>query len=271
MAAKATSSIQVIARVSRLLDSLAAHNGPVNLKALADATGLHPSTAFRILASLIEHGFVERSTAGHYWLGVRLLQLGNQVHGQLDLRREARPVMEWLRDRTGETVNLSVREGDEVVYVERATTPRIMRVEQVIGGRAPLHVTAAGKLFLADDGAAACRDYIERTGLPARTPYSIVDPDTLCRSVRDISRQGYTLDDQEAELGVGCIGAPVRDASGRLVAGLSVSAPIERRRDDWIPWVLQAATEISARLGHCPPPVVRVETTQTLLQAKSLG
>ena len=101
MAAKATSSIQVIARVSRLLDSLAAHDGPLNLKALADATGLHPSTAFRILASLIEHGFVRRSTAGHYWLGARLLRLGNRVRGQLDLRREARSVMERLRDRTG--------------------------------------------------------------------------------------------------------------------------------------------------------------------------
>ena len=155
MAAKATSSIQVIARVSRLLDNLAAHDGPLNLKALADATGLHPSTAFRILASLIEHGFVERSTAGHYWLGAKLLRLGNRVRGQLDLRREARSIMERLRDRTGEAVNLSVREGDEVVYVERVTTPRIMRVEQVIGGRAPLHVTAAGKLFLADDGVEA--------------------------------------------------------------------------------------------------------------------
>ncbi len=252
MAAKATSSIQVIARVSRLLDSLAAHDGPLNLKALADATGLHPSTAFRILASLIEHGFVERSTAGHYWLGVRLLRLGNRVHGQLDLRREARPIMERLHDRTGEAVNLSVREGDEVIYVERATTPRIMRVEQVIGGRAPLHVTAAGKLFLADEGVAACRDYIERTGLPARTPYSIADPDRLCRSVRDISRQGYALDDQEAELGVGCIGTPVRDASGRLVAGLSVSAPIERRRDAWIPWASASRRRNFRPLGSLP-------------------
>ncbi|MGB5063234.1 MAG: helix-turn-helix domain-containing protein [Candidatus Competibacter sp.] len=102
MAAKATSSIQVITRVFRLLDSLATHDGLVTLKALSGATGLHPSAAFRILASLIEHGFVERSAAGHYWLGVRLLQLGNRVHGQLDLRREACPIMERLRDRTGE-------------------------------------------------------------------------------------------------------------------------------------------------------------------------
>ncbi len=107
-------------------------------------------------------------------------------------------------------------------YVERATTLRIMRVEQVIGGRAPLHVTAAGKLFLADNGAAACRDYSERTGLPARTPRSIADPERLCRSVRDISRQGMPWTTRNV-LGVGCIGTPVRNASGRLVARLSLS------------------------------------------------
>lgn len=123
MAAKATSSIQVIARVSRLLDAMAAHDEPVSLKTLSGVTGLHPSTAFRILASLIEHGFVERSMAGHYRLGIRLLQLGNRIHGRLDLRREARPLMEPPRDQTGETVRLSERKSDEVVEVEPRSQP----------------------------------------------------------------------------------------------------------------------------------------------------
>lgn len=146
-----------------------------------------------------------------------------------------------------------------------------MRVEQVIGGRAPLHVTAAGKLFPWLMTVSRLVATTLSAPLQARTPYSIADPDRLCQSVRDISRQGYALDDQEAELGVGCIGAPIRDASGRLVAGLSVSAPIERRRDAWIPWALQAAAELSARLGHCSPPVARIETAQTLLKVSSLG
>ncbi len=94
MVAKATSSIQVIARAARLLDALAAHDQPVSLKTLAGITGLHPSTAFRILASLIEHGFVERSAEGHYRLGARLQQLGH--------RREAHPIIERLRDSTGQ-------------------------------------------------------------------------------------------------------------------------------------------------------------------------
>lgn len=253
MASKATSSIQVIARVARLLDTIAAHEAPVSLKTLSGATGLHPSTAFRILASLIEHGFVERSAAGHYRLGIRLLQLGNQVHGRLDLRREARPLMEKLRDQTGETVNLAVRQGDDVVYVERVVATRRLQVEQASSGRMLLHVTAVGKLFLADGGVTACRDYASRTGLPARTPYSITALEPLWQSVCAVAQQGYAVDAQEAELGVGCIGAPIRDASGRLVAGLSVSAPIGHCQEVWIPLILHAAAAISARLGYMAP------------------
>jgi DNA-binding IclR family transcriptional regulator len=249
MVSKTMTSIQVIDRVAQLLDAIATKNEPVSLKILSAETGLHPSTAFRILASLAGHSFVERSSSGHYRLGVKLLQLGSRVQGRLDMRREARPIMEWLRNELGETVNLIVREGDEVVYVERAAPSRMMRVEQVIGGRAPLHVTAVGKLFLAEGGAEACLEYAERTGLRTCTPHSITDPAHLWRTVKNALQQGYSLDDQEAELGVGCIGVPIRDSTGRIIAGISVSAPIERRKETWIPIVRQAGEKLSARLG----------------------
>lgn len=252
MVMQTTSSIQVIDRLARLLDAIAANNNPVSLKVLSAETGLHPSTAFRILASLAEHGFVERSSSGHYRLGVKLLQLGSRVQGRLDIRREARPIMEWLRNETGETVNLIVREGDEVVYVERVVPNRMMRVEQMIGGRAPLHVTAVGKLFLAEGGAEACLEYAARTGLPSCTPHSITDPTALWRSVKNALQQGYALDDQEAELGVGCIGVPIRDSTNHIVAGISVSAPIERRREVWVTLIRQAGEKLSTRLGFHP-------------------
>lgn len=102
MAAKATSSIQVIARASRLLDALAAHDEPLNLKTLASMTGLHPSTAFRILASLIEHGFVERSVDGQYRLGGRLQQLGSRAADRFELRRDLHPFIERQREPAGE-------------------------------------------------------------------------------------------------------------------------------------------------------------------------
>ncbi|MFZ1641335.1 MAG: helix-turn-helix domain-containing protein [Candidatus Contendobacter sp.] len=112
MTVKATSSIQVIDRLSRLLDTLAAHDEPLSLKTLASATSLHPSTAFRILASLIEHGLVERSANGRYRLGARLLHLGHRVRVRLDLRREVRPLMERLRDPASETADPSVRDDE---------------------------------------------------------------------------------------------------------------------------------------------------------------
>lgn len=245
-----THSIQVIDRMVGLLDALAAEDEPVSLKLLAEQTGLHPSTAFRILAALIEHGLVERSESGHYRLGVKLLQLGSRVQGRVDIRREAEPVLRWLCDEINETVNLIVREGDEIVYVDRATPSRMMRVEQAIGGHLPLHVTAVGKLFLAEGGAEACLDYAERTALPPRTEHSISDSAALWRAVKEVQRQGYGLDNQEAELGVGCIGVPVRDSSGEMVAGISVSAPVQRRSESWVAVVKQAGQRLSARLGY---------------------
>ncbi len=248
----ATSSIQVIDRVITLLDAIAARPEPSSLKFLSAETQLHPSTAFRILKALTGHGLVERTANGQYTLGVRLLHFGSRVHGKVDLLREAKPVMEWLRSQVGESVNLTVREGDEVVYVERAIPNRMMRVEQVIGSRAPLHVTAVGKLFLSEDGAKACREYARRTGLPRYTPNTLTQVTKLWAQIEKAHKQGYALDNEEAEQGVSCVGVPLHDPQGKMVAGLSISAPRDRRREAWIPLIKKAGVDISARLGYMP-------------------
>lgn len=244
------SGIQVIDRAVALLDALAREGSPASLKVLSAETALHPSTAFRILAALTEHTMVARDEVGNYRLGPHLLQWAGKVSASLDIREAARPVMQWLRDQVGESVNLTLREGDQVVYVERAIPNRMMRVEQVIGSRAPLHVTAVGKLMLGESGDAATRDYAKRTKLPALTANTRSEIGLLLADIHDSKARGYALDDEEAELGVGCIGALVRDASGAAVAGLSVSAPIERRKAEWIPLVQEAAGRIAERLGY---------------------
>jgi len=243
-------SIQVIERLAKLLDVIAGHEDPVSLKILSAETGLHPSTAFRILSSLVEHGFVERTARGSYHLGVKLMQLGSRVHASVDIRKIALPLMEKLRDRLGETVNLTVREDDEVVYIERSLAKRMIRVEQVIGSRAPLHVTAVGKLILGDQGEAACRSYAKRSKLPAYTVNTRTKITALLQDCVASAKRGYALDNEEAELGVGCIGTLIHDASGHVVAGLSVSAPIERRRDEWIAQVMETGAQISKQLGY---------------------
>jgi DNA-binding IclR family transcriptional regulator len=245
-----SNSIQVIDRLAQLLDVIASNTEPVSLKILSAETGLHPSTAFRILSSLTEHGLVERSTRGNYQLGVKLMQLGSRVRSGVDIRTVALPLMEKLRDQLDETVNLTVREGDEVVYIERSLAKRMIRVEQVIGSRAPLHVTAVGKMMLGDQGAAACRSYAKRSKLPAYTVNTHTRITALMQECVTAVERGYALDNEEAELGVGCIGTLVRDASGNVVAGLSVSAPIERRRDEWIAQVMVTGAQLSRLLGY---------------------
>jgi DNA-binding IclR family transcriptional regulator len=249
-AADAKGGIQVIERMMMLLDALAHRETPTSLKQLALETGLHPSTAHRILAAMANAGFVERQGAGNYRLGIRLLELGNLVKTRLDVRAIALPIMEALHDKVGESINLGVRQGDEIVYVERTSSGRsTVRAVHLVGARAPLHVTAVGKLYLAEGSAAEVAEYARRTGLPGPTPHSLTTVKDLSRELDKVRKQGVAFDNEEIEPGLRCIAAPVRDDGGTLVAGLSVSAPAERHKPDWAKLVKQAADAISAELG----------------------
>ena len=243
------SSIQVIDRSASLLEAISQYEAPVSLKILSADTGLHPSTAFRILSSLIEARFVEKDATGHYSLGQKLVRLASKVRRGVDLREVALDIMEELRDEIGETVNLTVRENDEVIYIERATPNRMMRVEQVIGSRAPLHVTAVGKLMLAELGEDFVHAYAARTGLKSYTAHTFSNEAELKKEIQQAHAQGFAFDNEEAEDGVGCIGALIYDGKKNVVAGLSISAPIERRKDEWVNLIKAAGKKISERLG----------------------
>jgi DNA-binding IclR family transcriptional regulator len=244
-------SIQVIERMMRLLDALAAHTDPVSLKELALRTELHPSTAHRILNDMVTCRLVDRSDPGAYRLGMRLLELGNLVKARLSVRDAALAPMRELHRMTGQTVNLSVRQGDEIVYIERAYSERSgMQVVRAIGGRAPLHLTSVGKLFLAADEASRVRAYAMRTGLSGRTQNSITDISRLERELTQVRQQACARDNEELELGVRCIAAGIYDDTGKLVAGLSLSAPADRLQDAWIGQLNQTALVISASLGY---------------------
>jgi len=244
-------AIQVIDRAMRLLDALAERPGPVSLKDLALATELHPSTAHRILNDLVTGRLVERTENGHYSLGMRLLELGHLVKTRLSVREVAHIPMRELHELTGQTVNLSVRQGDEIVYVDRAFSERSgMQVVRSIGGRAPLHLTSTGKLFLAAVDDRQVRAYAIRTGLTGNTRNSLTDQVLLERELSLVRRLGYARDNEELELGVRCIAAGIRDEAGRLIAGLSISAPASRLKDDWIGDLTDTASQISRALGY---------------------
>lgn len=246
-------SIQVIERMTSLLDALARHPDPVSLKELSIATGLHPSTAHRILNDLVLKRFVDRAEAGSYRLGMRLLELGNIVKSRLDVREAALDFMRALHRKTSQTVNLSVRQGDEIVYIDRSYSERSgMQVVRAIGGRAPLHLTSTGKLFLSADDSKAVRAYATRTGLAGHNRNSITDIAKLERELGLVRSRGYARDNEELELGVRCMAAGIHDDSGKLIAGLSISAPADRLQDEWIDDLVSTAQRISEVLGYVP-------------------
>ena len=247
-------AIQVLERMFSLLDALAAHQDPVSLKALSEQTGLHPSTAHRILNDLAIGRLVDRPEAGSYRLGMRLLELGNLVKARLDVRDAALAPMRELHKLTHQAVNLSVRQGDEIVYIERSYSERSgMQVVRAVGGRAPLHLTSVGKLFLAHDDPARVRAYAARTGLQGHTRNSLTDVAALERELAQVRQQALARDNEELELGVRCMAAGIFDDQKRLVAGLSISAPADRLEETWADRVRATAAQISASLGYHSP------------------
>jgi len=252
-ATRATPAVQVLERMFALMDVMASREDAISLKDISEKTGLHPSTAHRILNDLTIGRFVERPQPGSYRLGMRLLELGNLVKGRLSVRDAALLPMRELHKRIQQPVNLSVRQGDEIIYVERAYSERSgMQVVRAIGGRAPLHLTSVGKLFLSADDAQRIRAYATRTGLHGQTKNSITQLPALERELARVRQMRYALDNEELELGVRCMACGIYDDQGKLIAGLSISAPASRLDEAWLGQLQTTARQISDTLGFMP-------------------
>ncbi len=246
----AVPTVQVIERMFALIDVLASREDALSLKEISEKTGLHPSTTHRILNDLAIGRFVDRPQSGTYRLGMRLLELGNLVKGRLSVRDAALAPMRDLHRLIQQPVNLSMRQGDEIVYIERAFSERSgMQVVRTIGARGPLHLTSVGKLFLAADDTQRIRAYAARTGLAGHTKNSITQLPHLERELARVRQIGSAQDNEELELGVRCMGAGIYDDQAKLVAGLSISAPASRLEDAWLPKLQATVDEISKSLG----------------------
>ena len=247
----AAPTVQVIERLFALMDVLASREEAISLKEISEKTGLHPSTAHRILNDLAIGRFVDRPQPGNYRLGMRLLELGNLVKNRLNVRDAALGPMHELHRITQQPVNLSMRQGDEIVYIERAYSERSgMQVIRAIGGHAPLHLTSVGKLFLAADDTQKVRAYATRTGLSGHTKNSLTQLPALERELAKVRRDACASDNEELELGVRCMAAGIYDDQGKLVAGLSISAPAGRLDEAWLGKLKATTQEISESLGY---------------------
>jgi DNA-binding IclR family transcriptional regulator len=248
---------QTIDRATLILTCFSAAEPNLTLAELAARLDLNQSTVYRYVATLLAAGLLERNgQRGGYRLGLRVVELACVALNQIEVRREAIPEMDRLRDEMQLLVNLAVldpAQGD-IIHIAhsapqgwppRATTP---------GRRAVAHCTALGKLLLAHQPWKQVRETIERTGWRPYTANSIQDFDRLEDELATIRRQDYSLDDEERGNGSVCLSAPIRDRSDRVIAALSMTGTAQKLtpayRDEILPHLLEAANRVSYRLGH---------------------
>lgn len=238
---------QSVERALRILPVLA--GGPAGLGAVAEALGVHKSTALRLLRTLNEHGLVYRQTDGRYRLGAQLFALAAEAIENLDVRDIAHPHLMELNRATGHTVHLALHQDDEVVYVDKVDSRYPVRMYSRIGRPVPLTVAAVAKLLLADLPDAERRALADRIEYPRYTARSTPDAAAFLRELDLVREQGWATDLGGHEESINCLGAPVHGPDGRVVAALSVSAPgvvlAAEGCSNWLPQVLRTADAIS--------------------------
>jgi DNA-binding IclR family transcriptional regulator len=221
--------VQSLERALDLLEALAGAD-ELGVSEIAAQTGLVPSTAHRLLGTLVARGYAAQSPAsGRYLLGYKLLELTNGLQDRIGrLRTAARPHLEAIQNETGETTNLVVLEGRNAVYVESVSGTNSVRLFTEIGRAIPAHTSGAGKALLAWRAPDDIGALFDGVTLAASTPRTLTTLDALQEDFARIRRRGYATDDEEHELGVACVATPVFDPAGMPLAAISVSGPATR-------------------------------------------
>jgi len=227
-------SVRAIERALQILDCFDARNPDLGLTEIAQRVGLHKATTHRIVATLLNRGYLVRSPDNQkYRLGLRLASLGSLVTSQMNLRRDSLPYLKQLVERFGETSDLSIFDNGEVLYVEVLRSNHALNIAAAIGQRLPLHCTASGKVFLAHMPPAERGKYLVPP-LLSFTAKTITSPEKLGLQFQEILDKGYGLDDEEMEVGIRAISAPIFNQEGKAIAALSIPSPISRMPDQRI-------------------------------------
>ena len=226
-AAAKPGGVQSIERAFRLLETMAEHDGMMGLSALAAESGLPLPTIHRLVRTLVDLGYLRQEPSRQYALGPRLIRLGESSSRMLSVW--ARPHLTRLVDELGESANLAMLDGDQVVYVAQVPSRHSMRMFTEVGRRVLPHSTAVGKAMMANMDPVAVKELLARTGMPRHTPNTLTDPDVFAAELDRTRDQGYALDEGEQEIGVRCVAVAIPDAPARLA--LSVSGPVARMTD----------------------------------------
>ncbi len=247
-------SVQSIDRALSVLEALTGEREGVSLAHIAQRVDLHKSTTHRLLATLCVRGYAERLPGGDYRLGRRVVELASMYLNQLELKTEAQPHLRKLLQQTTQPVHLAVLEGLDAIYIDKMETLHSIRMYSQIGLRSPVHCTGIGKALLSGLTDEELEERLTGVELSRQTPNTITDPRLLVREIRRSRKRGWACDNEENELGIRCIAAPVFDYRGDVVAAVSTSGVarvLEPARDTEIAkYVKTCAEAISMRMGY---------------------
>jgi IclR family transcriptional regulator, KDG regulon repressor len=243
-----------VAAAIKLLNAFSEDETEFGISDLAKRLGLAKSTVHRLATTLVADRLLEQDPlSGKYRLGIALFRLGALVRRRMDVSNEARPFLFDLRKKTNETVHLAILDGTEIMYVYYLESTQAIRMRSDLGGRKPAYCTAEGQAILAFGPSDVVERAVKR-GLRARTPQTITDVNKLLKALQLVRQRGYAMDDEESEIGMRCIAAPIRNDSGEVVAAVGVAGPVSRLTkktlSSFAPHVVAAAASISVRLGH---------------------
>lgn len=238
-----------------LLKCFSADEQELGVSELSRKLGVAKSTVHRLARTLIADGMLEQNAENEkYRLGIALFGLGALVRRRMNLSSEARQDLFALRNATGETVQLAILDGAEIMFVYNLESTQAIRVNSDIGVRKPAFCTASGRAILAfqpDDLVAAA---LARGGLKRRTPKTEVEPPRIMKALQEVRERGFAIEDEESEAGMRALAAPVRAAGGVVVGSVAVAGPVQRLSKDTLarfaPEVVRTAEAISARLGY---------------------
>ena len=243
-----------VATSVRLLKAFSEEQVEIGISDLAKRLGVAKSTVHRLAVTLVADSMLEQNPeTGKYRLGIALFRLGSLVRRRMTMSNEARPLLRDLREKVNETVHLAVLDGSEIMYVFNLESTQAIRMRSDVGVRKPAYCTAEGQAILAFQPAEVV-ERVVRDGLNPRTPQTITDPLALKKVLEAVRIRGCAIEDEESELGMRCIAAPLRNDAGEVVAAIGLAGPVSRLSKKalatFIPHVIETAAAISARLGH---------------------
>lgn len=243
-------SVNSVAKALRVLHAVARPELPHRLKEIAEYAGVPKASTHRILATLVEEGYAVADGDGRYGVGVQLRALAAQVFSDDTVGIDA--VLRALQQRLGQAVHLAVLSGDHATYTHKVDPGHAYRIATEVGMPLPLHASAAGKVLLAHLPEAEAENLLDRAGLPARTPHTLVDRADLARELETVRKEGWAAEYEEADESVCSLAAPVLDTEGYPMGAVSVSSLVflvtREQLREFAPAVCQAATEVSRRL-----------------------